>query len=230
MKSVKMDVMGRRDGFTLIELLVVIAVIAILAAILFPVFAQAKAAAKKTACISNLSQIGKGTLIYMGDYDDRFPFAVDPIDAAQPQIWAGEPEFQALIPDMPFLHDVLQPYIKSLALFHCPSDSGSKVLDDRPNIDFENSPSMYAEWKTSYFFRTEIAFKQLSQTGLQNPSATNFLFDAAGHWHGSAGMMQPGDPQVSEKLDKYRYNCLFGDMHVKSLHFDQLNDAWATDL
>jgi prepilin-type N-terminal cleavage/methylation domain-containing protein len=230
MKSVKMDVMEYRKGFTLIELLVVIAVIAILAAILFPVFAQAKAAAKKTACISNLSQIGKGTLIYMADYDDRFPFAVDPIDAAQPQIWSDFPEFQALIPEMPFLHEALQPYIKSLELFHCPSDSGTKVLDDRPFIDFDSSPTMHQVWKTSYFFRTEIAFKQLSQTGLQNPSETNYLFDAAGHWHGSAGIMQQNDPLVSEKLGKYRYNCLFGDMHVKSLHFDQLNAAWASDL
>ncbi|MFM9873424.1 MAG: prepilin-type N-terminal cleavage/methylation domain-containing protein [Fimbriimonadaceae bacterium] len=222
--------MKHRNGFTLIELLVVIAVIAILAAILFPVFAQAKSAAKKTACISNLSQIGKGTLLYMADYDDEFPFAVDPIDAAQPQIWNGFPEFQALIPTMPFLHEAVQPYIKSVELFHCPSDSGTRVLDDRPFIDFESTPTMHKVWKTSYFFRTEIAFKQMSQTSLERLSETNFLFDAAGHWHGSAGMMQPNDPQLSEKLPKYRYNCLFGDMHVKSLHNDQLQAAWATQL
>jgi prepilin-type N-terminal cleavage/methylation domain-containing protein len=61
----------RRCGFTLIELLVVIAIIAILAAILFPVFAQAKAAAKTTATISNTKQIGLSVLMYAGDYDDR---------------------------------------------------------------------------------------------------------------------------------------------------------------
>lgn len=222
--------MGQKKGFTLIELLVVIAVIAILAAILFPVFAKAKAAAKKTNCISNLSQIGKGTLLYMADADDRFPFAVDPIDAAQPQIWAAEPEFQALIPEMPFLHESLQPYIRSLELFKCAGDTGSRVLDDRPQIAFENSPTMHSVWKTSFFFRTEIAFRQLSQTGLQNPAETNYLFDASGHWHGSKGAMQPNDGAFSEKLREYRYNTLFGDMHVKSLNSDQLNQAWATQL
>ncbi len=60
-------------GFTLIELLVVIAIIAILAAILFPVFAQAKEAAKKTVCISNQKQIGLGIMMYLGDFDDVYP-------------------------------------------------------------------------------------------------------------------------------------------------------------
>lgn len=64
-----------RSAFTLIELLVVIAIIAILAAILFPVFAQAKEAAKKTATLSNVKQMGTGVAIYLSDYDDTFPMA-----------------------------------------------------------------------------------------------------------------------------------------------------------
>src|SRR6201990_961314 len=63
----------RRAGFTLIELLGVIAIIAILAAILFPVFAQAKEAAKKTTCLSNTKQIALGVYLYTSDYDDTFP-------------------------------------------------------------------------------------------------------------------------------------------------------------
>lgn len=63
----------KRHGFTLIELLVVIAIIAILAAILFPVFAQAKEAAKKAACTSNLKQLGISLELYIADYDDRLP-------------------------------------------------------------------------------------------------------------------------------------------------------------
>jgi prepilin-type N-terminal cleavage/methylation domain-containing protein len=73
--------MRRSRAFTLIELLVVIAIIAILAAILFPVFAQAKEAAKKTTSISNAKQIGTATIIYAGDYDDYFPMAVPPNSA-----------------------------------------------------------------------------------------------------------------------------------------------------
>lgn len=64
----------QKKAFTLIELLVVIAIIAILAAILFPVFAQAKAAAKKTSCLSNNKQSSLGAVMYAGDYDDVFPF------------------------------------------------------------------------------------------------------------------------------------------------------------
>ncbi|MEL4411502.1 prepilin-type N-terminal cleavage/methylation domain-containing protein, partial [Shewanella algae] len=62
-----------KRAFTLIELLVVIAIIAILAAILFPVFAQAKAAAKKSACLSNTKQIGTAFNLYLADYDDTTP-------------------------------------------------------------------------------------------------------------------------------------------------------------
>jgi prepilin-type N-terminal cleavage/methylation domain-containing protein len=65
--------MQKKQGFTLIELLVVIAIIAILAAILFPVFAQAREAARKTTCLSNLKQNGLGMLMYVNDYDDTFP-------------------------------------------------------------------------------------------------------------------------------------------------------------
>jgi prepilin-type N-terminal cleavage/methylation domain-containing protein len=91
----------KKSAFTLIELLVVIAIIAILAAILFPVFAQAKLAAKKTQALSNAKQIGTSSHIYSSDYDDRFPSVYDgpncggdPICTMYPyiknlQMWSG---------------------------------------------------------------------------------------------------------------------------------------------
>lgn len=102
-----------KKAFTLIELLVVIAIIAILAAILFPVFAQAKEAAKKTQCLSNVKQIGMGTMLYNSDYDDKMPIPIprfiDSINGGDAKIMPTD--FQ------------LRPYIKSDAVWACPSDA-----------------------------------------------------------------------------------------------------------
>jgi len=70
----------RKQGFTLIELLVVIAIIAILAAILFPVFARARENARKSSCQSNLKQIGTGLMMYVQDYDETFPTERNGVD------------------------------------------------------------------------------------------------------------------------------------------------------
>jgi prepilin-type N-terminal cleavage/methylation domain-containing protein len=78
---------SRRRAFTLIELLVVIAIIAILAAILFPVFAQAKEAAKKTTTLSNFKQTATAFVLYAGDYDDLLPLAYSPDEAANAVRW-----------------------------------------------------------------------------------------------------------------------------------------------
>jgi prepilin-type N-terminal cleavage/methylation domain-containing protein len=118
--------MDRRRGFTLIELLVVIAIIAILAAILFPVFARAREAARKTTCISNLKQIGLGVMMYVQDYDEVFPIANqegDRIPNQQPHAWHGSNGAY------PHLVDVVQPYTKNEAMFNCPS-LGKKVVRD----------------------------------------------------------------------------------------------------
>lgn len=94
----------RFRGFTLIELLVVIAIIAILAAILFPVFAQAKAAAKKAACISNLKQTIMSTMIYIGDYDSVYPIGIGANRTTGTTF---------------FVHDLTEPYRKNTGILKC---------------------------------------------------------------------------------------------------------------
>src|SRR5579872_7406231 len=116
-------------GFTLIELLVVIAIIAILAAILFPVFAKAREQARKTACLSNMRQIGMATRMYMEDYDEKFPQAK--ITDAQPQIDDADGSIEN--PDVGSIFAMILPYtgnggaatedqLHNQKLYACPSD------------------------------------------------------------------------------------------------------------
>src|SRR5262250_2612097 len=97
---------GRKRAFTLIELLVVIAIIAILAAILFPVFAQAREKARGISCLSNTKEMGLAVLMYVQDYDETFPIGAQ---ADWNNSWPTK----------------VQPYIKNLAVFRCPDDSNN---------------------------------------------------------------------------------------------------------
>lgn len=103
----------RKRGFTLIELLVVIAIIAILAAILFPVFAQAREAARKASCQSNLKQIGTALLMYSQDYDEMLcpdrTYVNNTGNAPDPQYRLG------------VWYSMIQPYVKNKGVFKCPS-------------------------------------------------------------------------------------------------------------
>ena len=100
----------KRRGFTLIELLVVIAIIAILAAILFPVFAQARDKARGAACLSNVKQLGTGLIMYVQDYDEVLPHHNDTANFMSPTAaanWARN----------------VQPYVKNLQVLTCPSST-----------------------------------------------------------------------------------------------------------
>ena len=128
----------RLNGFTLIELLVVIAIIAILAAILFPVFAQARAKARQATCVSNMKQIGVGIMMYAQDYDEclpgntplntngltdpRWPAPATTAHSAgfsEPLGW-NQPYDPSDVGTYRIWARDIQPYIKNLQIFHCP--------------------------------------------------------------------------------------------------------------
>lgn len=100
-----------RRGFTLIELLVVIAIIAILAAILFPVFARAREKARQASCLSNVKQMSLAVMMYVQDYDEMLPFAI------------GGPHMGRLWT----LMELLGPYMKNRQIERCPSDKAGAI-------------------------------------------------------------------------------------------------------
>ena len=107
-----------RRGFTLIELLVVIAIIAILAAILFPVFAKAREKARQTTCLSNVKQLGLGIVMYAQDYDEKLPihcpYWPEYNGNANHPCWAGQ----------------IYPYVKNSQLYACPSFPRDALMDN----------------------------------------------------------------------------------------------------
>ncbi len=104
-----------RKGFTLIELLVVIAIIAILAAILFPVFARAREKARQTSCLSNVKELGLGLLMYMQDYDETFVRT----SANDMVAWAAAGNHWSV------WYRAIMPYVKNDQIYVCPSDGAT---------------------------------------------------------------------------------------------------------
>src|SRR5438132_8381844 len=101
-----------RPAFTLIELLVVIAIIAILAAILFPVFAQAREKARQASCLSNLKQIGLGVMMYAQDYDEAYPSASLQGDKNGVTSWEAAGSGRNI-------KELILPYTKNLDIWQC---------------------------------------------------------------------------------------------------------------
>ncbi|MEP6754673.1 MAG: prepilin-type N-terminal cleavage/methylation domain-containing protein, partial [Chthonomonadales bacterium] len=116
----------QRRAFTLIELLVVIAIIAILAAILFPVFAQAREKARQASCMSNLRQIGMGFTMYIQDYDELLPDRRD-LKNSLPGGWKPWTSWPTSDPRAGWALVVMDPYIKNSAVWNCPSVSGTSM-------------------------------------------------------------------------------------------------------
>jgi len=172
----------RHTGFTLIELLVVIAIIAILAAILFPVFAQARDKARQTSCLSNTKQMGTAFMMYIQDFDEKFPLGFGlsasigwmyNYNHAVPPLWrplaAGDHRIPAY-----YVHwaNSTQPYVKSYKLIACPSGPESRlaIADyDTPRVPWEN---------VSYTFNGLLM--NYPQAGINTPSKLPLLWEGRG--------------------------------------------------
>jgi prepilin-type N-terminal cleavage/methylation domain-containing protein/prepilin-type processing-associated H-X9-DG protein len=165
----------RRQAFTLIELLVVIAIIAILAAILFPVFAQAKAAAKASACLSNTKQLGLGLMQYTSDNDGVYPggwfVGIWPTDPASVQ--NGRYKWM----------DAIYPYVKNADIFTCPSsqfgDDGKYIPRDRLTGATERRWGSYA-LNTAYWGSNDSIEGPVSDMGQRKSSSDTSVEDIAG--------------------------------------------------
>jgi prepilin-type N-terminal cleavage/methylation domain-containing protein/prepilin-type processing-associated H-X9-DG protein len=202
----------KNQAFTLIELLVVIAIIAILAAILFPVFAQVREKARQTACVSNEKQLGLAFLQYIQDNDEQFPVGLFVIPGGQigPQAvgfgqsgmgmgWAGQ----------------IYPYVKSTGVYKCPDDSTTAVPE-------KNGTKSYP---VSYAFNAFLPGQ--SNATMVAPSTTVALFECANVWtvvndplEGTedGGTTSPnGNPYVLSAVgDGYPANPPYGDYDIQS--------------
>jgi prepilin-type N-terminal cleavage/methylation domain-containing protein len=154
---------NKRRGFTLIELLVVIAIIAILAAILFPVFSQAKMAAKRIADVSNIKQTGLALQMYMGDNDDMFPQAAywDPTPA-QYVLWSATP--------------VLQPYMKNKDILKSPAESGGNPGVPLASLPQGVTTAPQRSYFVNSFFEAQLATNATTVFGPSFAGSAQGLF------------------------------------------------------
>jgi prepilin-type N-terminal cleavage/methylation domain-containing protein/prepilin-type processing-associated H-X9-DG protein len=187
----------KRSGFTLIELLVVIAIIAILAAILFPVFARAREKARQASCSSNLKQMELAAQMYKADYDERHVW--DRMSTANAVLPTG-PYATPYGGNMYFWTDILNPYIKNSQLWICPSDgTGTTCCVPIPR---------------SYQPNTETVGTSDSQ--IADPAGTIHImesnYNSRAHYTDPGSYNMPGTPASRHNNG---WNIAFADGHVK---------------
>lgn len=156
-----------RTAFTLIELLVVIAIISILAAILFPVFARARESARRASCMSNLKQIGLGAMMYVQDYDGRFPYS-QIVRSDMGWTTSEDPGYSDFPSGSVVWETQLYPYTKSMQLFYCPS---------RPF----NGSGFYGNYGANRIIMpkaSEDSYEAPNQAAFNFPSQTYLALDA----------------------------------------------------
>jgi prepilin-type N-terminal cleavage/methylation domain-containing protein len=208
--------MNKRKGFTLIELLVVIAIIAILAAILFPVFAQARAKARQATCLSNIKQIGLAAMMYLQDYDETFPGGPGVAELWYPGplgSWTNLPTITLGQKAVTNVAGRLVPYIKSADLF--------KDLDNPTGMDKGATPG---RWDVN-FSRLSYHWNQGVSQGWSQPTYPAAPLNNPGVPLSLASIRKPAELQLvgdnwttnhtSGKQGEARWNICFADGHVK---------------
>jgi len=164
----------KKRGFTLIELLVVIAIIAILAAILFPVFSRAREQARKTACLSNMKQIGQALMMYVQDWDETFPYTTS---CQAPGVGAATDQPQGK----------LHPYIKNVDVWTCPSEA---IYNRESNLSQYGNLAGWPGWP--WRFPVEFAGHYIS-IGYNELLMNNLGCEWTGRPPKMAEVVEPGD-------------------------------------
>lgn len=223
--------LGSYPGFTLIELLVVIAIIAILAAILFPVFARARENARRPSCQSNLKQIGLGLAQYTQDYDEQYPFVYNGTSNGNVsgQSWKV----------------VIQPYVKSTQLFTCPSAASPRDQASNDGVTGRSYVTNYigdygtntqAESKGKGFMGYYIGSNSSSTSLADFPNTAQTIAVAEGRDVGRQEVnLGYGNPFTNLLWSGHltTANYLFADGHVKALKpqntYNSTTNLWARD-
>jgi len=173
-----------RKGFTLIELLVVIAIIAILAAILFPVFARAREKARATGCLNNVKQLTLGVMMYMQDYDEVLPLAQMWHDVACARPFRGGSSMYH------WWCDSIFPYVKNTQAFSCPS---------RPDIETVNGLAYGYNLRLGYYNNASPPSSLTKLATVRYPAETIVLCD--NDWTGSTVDYSSGAAYINEICD-----------------------------
>lgn len=225
--------MSRRSGFTLIELLVVIAIIAILAAILFPVFAKAREKARQSSCMSNLKQMGIAYMAYIQDYDGM---ACDNI------MGRDVSGASALFPPCHTWAEIIYPYVKNTQIFTCPSwgfgptaNTGNPLVPIagygavQEVLGYAGGIGFVAADFAPYANKSRAGYGQ-ALDGLTEPANTIILCDSQGFncarstWKLNTNASSPSAAIAADYDNAYYFvyavhnggaNCAFADGHVK---------------